>query len=202
MKGMMRCFIAQPFLLAVLRGHGEKKLEAARLLLEAGADPNMVIACRESPVGLQHENLGRKCGKTTILDELVKFGSNKFSRKGDADAIKLLLESGADPNKSGPGPSLLDLVMCGSSRESGGTVRNEIAKLLVEHGAKISDHVICSSWWDEPMRKYLLEKSGRSESDFKVTIDGDSRTVECGTARSTRCTSYRRREGGGEVGGG
>lgn len=53
-----------------------------------------------------------------------------------------------------------------------GTQKLEVVRMLVKKGAPVTDKAILDAWRDEPLRRYLLEQSGKTEDDFEVGSSG------------------------------
>ncbi|KAL5381660.1 hypothetical protein PMIN02_010239 [Paraphaeosphaeria minitans] len=126
------------------RGYAEKSTkyeEIARMLLEAGADPNVSGARWYHPL-----NLAAYRGNEAIVRLLLKHGSDPSARgpmymdnalqaavqSCNIDIVKLLLEHGAEIAGSGALQSA-----CGAAYPN--EVHLEMAKLLLDHGADPND---------------------------------------------------------------
>ena len=131
--------------------HKKDMVHVVRFLLEKGADPNL--------------------GKKPPL--LALTASHRYSPYAK-ETIKLLLEKGANVNVE-------DSISRTPLWNAVTWIRDiELVKLLVEHGATITDEIIKRAWRRPEVQKYLLEKSGKMEADIypqrksKVKFDSSS----------------------------
>lgn len=108
----------------LMRSIGAEKFNSAKVLLENGADPNII-----STIG------------TTALFEAVSYSWEDVNANTDAKFVKLLLDNDANPNATYCGRNIIgqtDPIECGASPLMHAVSRSfEKAKLLVESGANI-----------------------------------------------------------------
>ncbi|MBE6396253.1 MAG: hypothetical protein E7046_04545 [Lentisphaerae bacterium] len=132
--------------------HKKDLVYVVRFLLEKGADPNL--------------------GKKPPL--LALTASHRYSPYAK-ETIKLLLEKGANVNVE---DSFFNRTPLENAVK--GICDIELVKLLVEHGATITDEIIKRARRRPEVQKYLLEKSGKTEADIypqrksKVKFDSSS----------------------------
>ena len=132
--------------------HKKDMVYVVRFLLEKGADPNL--------------------GKKPPL--LALTASHRYSPYAK-ETIKLLLEKGANVNVE---DSFFNRTPLENAVK--GICDIELVKLLVEHGATITDEIIKRARRRPEVQKYLLEKSGKTEADIypqrksKVKFDSSS----------------------------
>ena len=132
--------------------HKKDMVYVVRFLLEKGADPNL--------------------GKKPPL--LALTASHRYSPYAK-ETIKLLLEKGANVNVE---DSFFNRTPLENAVK--GICDIELVKLLVEHGATITDEIIKRARIRSEVQKYLLEKSGKTEADIypqrksKVKFDSSS----------------------------
>ena len=132
--------------------HKKDLVYVVRFLLEKGADPNL--------------------GKKPPLLALTE--SHRYSPYAK-ETIKLLLEKGANVNVE---DSFFNRTPLENAVK--GICDIELVKLLVEHGATITDEIIKRARRRSEVQKYLLEKSGKTEADIypqrksKVKFDSSS----------------------------
>ena len=131
--------------------HKKDLVYVVRFLLEKGANPDL--------------------GKEPPL--LAITASHRYSPYAK-ETIKLLLEKGANVNVE-------DSISRTPLWNAVTWIRDiELVKLLVEHGATITDEIIKRAWRRPEVQKYLLEKSGKTEADIypqrksKVKFDSSS----------------------------
>lgn len=94
--------------LPILAAIERQEWEAAKLLAKHGLDPNQILDSPDSP-------------PNTLL--------NIYAKSGSLDALRFLLENGADPNLTPPGSEITPLV---TAAESANT---EVIALLLKNGA-------------------------------------------------------------------
>ena len=96
------------------------------------------------------------------------------SQPGVDEVMKLLLEHGADPNGCTHPTFRQSPLWCAVTYHAD----IKVTKLLVQHGATITDKIIKQADKGSAIQKYLLEKSGKTEADIyrqrKAKFDGVS----------------------------
>jgi hypothetical protein len=140
----------------------EKNKEKMKYLLEAGASPNIGEPIRQSK-DLETIKIlieaGAEMHKDLLNNDLVK----------DYDAMKYLLDAGLDPNFDSGLPLRL------ASREM---ARPEVAKLLVEYGAKPEERRCmalrtAAQWGHLDLVRYYFEQLERRNFDYTNIIQHD-----------------------------
>lgn len=124
----------------------EGRLENVKLLLERGADPNL-ISMKQLPLGLaasENKNEIVAC----LLEHGADFNKTSFLKvtplqeamtAGNCEAMKMFIDRGADVNgKSSFGDPLLSsllLTLVGTRGEDGRAKLRAMVRLLLDHGA-------------------------------------------------------------------
>jgi len=148
-----------PFMYAAEKGD-TKQMQA---LIDAGADVNAIEGCDWPRAGYP------------VLRHAIDSGS--------IDAVKLLLECGADPNQHTTSP----IIMRDPSR-SGANVRNlpllshavrshvsdGIVKLLIAHGADVNQKTICNEWTPLMVAAYVGDLAAMQ---LLITVGADQHAV-------------------------
>ena len=140
-----------PLLFAVRNGH----LEAARLLLASGADPNDKVLNTPSGAAANQDRYGRRPANTDPPTSALGIAViNAYY-----DLALLLLEKGADPNIADPRGSVLHAIAFmrrpGSGNpplRSGSVDTLELARALLAHGANPNVRI---SWREIPFDRDL-----------------------------------------------
>jgi len=161
-----------PLTMAIGRGH----LDVARILLEAGADPNRRDAFDQSPL-----ERARTAEAVELLvahgarADLPKSGQDRFlaaAQRGDAAMIRTLLAAGADP-RNPPTKAIPELMERGDDAEA--------AKLLLDAGA---DPNARTQWNETLVERALFRKRWgilRALADARAALQA-SDEPECGTS--------------------
>ena len=130
---------------AALSGADAPSSDILRLLLEAGADPELKCGnLGETPLCLLVKNIGA-----------WRTDSNRMARA--AESVRLLLENGADPNK-GDGWKADAMFVSGRSALLSAVIRGadlSIIKILVECGGVVTDGILEAAMGNPETLAYL-----------------------------------------------
>jgi ankyrin repeat protein len=135
-------------------------LDVARMLLEAGADPNIRLKRRPPYRNVPQDRGGDRIlaqGATALL---------RAARAGDTDFVRLLLENGALvdlPSKEGVTPLMAAAGVEFGQRVTRGRNRTEedvyvTIELLLEHGADVNAQMV-----SEPDRRFFINGSALAQ---------------------------------------
>jgi ankyrin repeat protein len=175
-----------------LEGYGMRLHGCARLLLEAGADPNQSVGSRWAPASLSEPS------EQYQLSAL--YGASGQNR--DVELTKLLLEAGADPNDGESlyhaleSPVCTDLLLKAGARIAGSNALYrvldldslEVLQLLLAHGGNPNEPALGppTSDWGTPLLWAIRRRRSPAHIAALINAGADisARTPDGATART------------------